>query len=357
MKRITLKKQFVLLALLWIISLGVYWNEHRRGGDFQIGQEFLKGLDITQIDKLVMRDNSGKEMIFKRMGEGFVMENLYNYPAHHGRLNDILFDLSKIVVSAKVSSDKDRHLRYSVASDKGKQTFELYDRRGQLMVKFYVGEEYKPVGRYIRKEGDDSTYVTQGGITIEFDEERYIQKTVINFDNKLLKSVKGTDYQIDRKIVKKIKEDGKEEEVEENQLLNGPIENVNQYDVTLFMRNLSNIAFDKVYVTGTKELENLPWNPHFLTLTLSDSRKIVIKGALKENGLYFTLSEESLLLPLHLPNDAPSEEIKKADEYFKLQKEISDFNLFHQNWIYQMLEGKTKILTKTYNDFLKKENQ
>jgi len=152
---------------LFVLSLWVHHLEHKRPEGIVLGQEFLPGLNVENISKIVLESDQGKEkLVFNRAMEddSFVLENFDEYPVENSKLNDFLYKMGSITVASVIKSDEKVQKDLKVSEKDYENKISFYDSKGEKVVQFYVGKSGKPKGSYIRNADKNETYLSENAL-------------------------------------------------------------------------------------------------------------------------------------------------------------------------------------------------
>ena len=124
-----LKNLSILTGILFIISIFVFVNENKRGTDLLSGSDYIKGLDVTKVEKIVLNFKEKEKLILKREGDRFVLENHKSYPAASDKVNDLIYKIASIQVDKKVASgvDEEDLKKYELDEKSRHYAIELFD--------------------------------------------------------------------------------------------------------------------------------------------------------------------------------------------------------------------------------------
>ena len=340
-----LKTLSIFTGILFAISIFVYMNENRRGTDLLTGSDYVKGLDISKIQKISLSFEKGKKITLSRDSNRFVLENHKFYPAKTDKVNHLIYKIASIQVREKVVSrpDEDDLKKYELDKDKRKYLVELYDNDGKKTVSFRVGKSYKGKGNYLFKENKEEIYLSQ--------ENLLLNSSYKDFVNTILLEVRDTDIEkvsitTDKtlEIVKKDKEFVVESPSDKK---------YKKEKATEFAKSFSSIQFDDFYSLTEPKIQGLNFDKD---IKINLKNKLIYKVSLAKE------KDEHFVKLLALLEEAPSqfvvkqddgkEELQKIEDVIKAQEDAQKINLEKGAWIYKVNKSVYEKLAKDSKFFL-----
>ena len=149
-----LKTLSILTTVLFVVSVFIHIHENRRGTDLLSGSDYIKGLDIEKVNRIVLSFQNDKQIVLTRSSNKFILENFNSYPASTEKINDLIYKISNIQVKEKVSSNVDEEdlAKWELDNKSKKYLVEFFDNDGNKTVSFRVGKSNKGRGNYLYKE-------------------------------------------------------------------------------------------------------------------------------------------------------------------------------------------------------------
>ena len=128
-----LKTLSIATGILFVISIVVFINENRRGTDLLSGSDYIKGLDVGKVQKMVLSFKTEKKITFTRDANRFVLEDHKSYPAASDKVNDLIYKIASIRVKEKILSnaEEDDLKKYELDKQSRPYLIELYDNDGK----------------------------------------------------------------------------------------------------------------------------------------------------------------------------------------------------------------------------------
>ena len=117
-------------------------------------------------------------------GENFVLEDHYSYPASNEKINDLLYKISNIQVTQKVTEKKSSHKKFELTEDKSQIRVSGFDRTGSKTFDFLVGKKKRFNGNFIRFADKDPVYLSDKALYISGEKDAYIESDLINLEEK-----------------------------------------------------------------------------------------------------------------------------------------------------------------------------
>lgn len=308
-----LKTLSLVTSVLFLISIVVYVNENRRGTDLLSGSDYIKGLDINRVQKIVLSFDKEKQIALTRDSNKFVLENYKLYPAATNKVNDLIYKIASIQVREKVAVgvDEEALKKYELGRQNRKYFVELYDENGKRTVAFRVGKKHKGKGNYLFKEGASDVYLSQDNLWLNSSYKDFINTALLSLDKeeveKILLGKGDNDEVIEEKKVKKIAE------------------------------KFSNIHFTDFYAVTEPRVQSIKFDKNI---------KIQLKNKLVYNLSLAEDKDEHLLKLNAFLEDVPSqfvvgrddskEELQKIEDVIKAQGDAQRVNSERAAWVYKL---------------------
>jgi hypothetical protein len=335
----------ILTVVLFILSLGVYYQENKKGTDLVAGSDFIKGLDVSRIHKLVISFYGDKKIILTRDGNRFMLENHKSYPAASNKVNDLLFKIANLQVKEKVGEGTtEAELgKYQLTDIDRKYKIEIFDNNDKKTISFKVGKQFKNKGNFLQKDGSEEVYLSQNSLWLNSSYKDFVDMVLLGVkDDKIERvSIKGN------KKLEIIKEN-------ENFKVSGVKEDkLKEEKVKDYVKSFKNIRFTRFYTHSDKEVQNLKFDTD---INIELKNKIVYKLSLaSKNDKYFAKINA-------LTNEIPDNVVVKKDDGLDKLMNIEEMinakgnaqaiNLEKGNWIYEIDKSTKEKIVKDSNYFL-----
>ena len=241
-------------GFLFVISLGVFYMENRKGVDLVEGSDYIKGLDVEKINKISLSFTGDKSLTFERDGTKFVISNHKAYPASTKKINDLIYKIASLQVKEKVASKpSEKDLEEYELNPKSRRYFiEIYDNSGAKTVSFFVGKSQKNRGNYLYKEEGDAVYLSRETIDLDSSHQDFLDIVLIDIKKDEIESVELETDDID--VIELVKKDKK------FSLVKPPKKDFKEEEVEEYFGNFSNLRLDGFYKHDEKEVQVLSFD-------------------------------------------------------------------------------------------------
>lgn len=154
-----MKKNLLYLFLLLLVGAGVYFyifkDKDRTFSEEEINFTIK---DTSSVGRIFMTRNNGQFIDLTRTKNGWITNNLY--PSRISTVNYLLRVLYKQVARYPVAEKQHNHIVKSMSGNSVK--VEVYDLKGNVMTKFYVGpDDEKAFGTFLFHEGAKRIFFVQ----------------------------------------------------------------------------------------------------------------------------------------------------------------------------------------------------
>ena len=339
-----LKNLSILTGFLFIISIVVFINENKRGTDLLSGSDYIKGLDVSKIQKIVLSFKKDEKIILSRDGNRFLLENHKSYPAASDKVNDLIYKIASIQVEKKVASDvKEADLKKYELDEKTRHyAIELFDNDNKKTVFFRVGKRDKGKA-YLFKVGEKDVYLSKDNVWINSSYQNFIDTNLANIKNdEIEKIILNSNIQIE--IIKKDKDF----------IVEKPAKNsFKKEKVEEYSKNFTFLGFDDFYshddpkvqsINFIKKVEIQLKNKLIYEINLAKYKKdyfAKISAKIKEAGQSFVVQK-----------DDGEEKLKNIGNVIEAKTSAQQFNLEKGPWIYKIDKSLYDKLIKHSKFFL-----
>ncbi len=285
-----LKTLVISTVSLFMISLIIFFNENKRGSDLVSGSEFIKGLDVSKIHKIVLTGTENKKVVLIRDNDRFLVENKKGYFASSDKINDVVYKIASLQVREKVSekSNEEDLKKYQLDPNSRSYLVEVFDNDDKKTVSFSVGKNYKGKGNYLIKSSSDDIYLSQTPFGIELDTSFYINSNLISLNKNEIEKIEIKDskneFLINASGEKITLEGVKKKKVKEEKLKE-------------CLDAFSSVKFKDFYNSSDEKVRDLQFNK---------TSRIHLK-----NGLIYALSFSKLKDDIYVKVNALTNEIPK----------------------------------------------
>lgn len=340
-----LKTLSIATAVLLIISIFVFINENKRGTDLLSGSDYIKGLDIEKIQKIILTLKDDKKIVLTRDAQRFILENRKSYPAATDKVNDLIYKIASIQVDHKITSaaSDDDLKQYGLDDQSKKYLVELFDNDNKKTVAFRVGRDDKTKGNYLYREGKQEVYLSQNNLRINSSYKDFISTVLLDIKKDDIEQIK---LQANTKIELTKKDQGFVLVAPANKKLKK--EKAEEY-----AQSFSSLTFDDYY-THTE--------PTVQALTFDKDIKIQLKNKLIYKVSLAKTKQDHFIKLNVLVNEIPKrvvvrkddgkEKLQNIEKMMKAQGDAHRINREKGNWIYKVDQSVYEKLAKDLKFFL-----
>ena len=340
-----LKTLSLTTAVLFVISIVVFMNENRRGTDLLSGSDYIKGLDVEKVQKIVLTFKDAKKLSLSRDAQRFVLENRKSYPAAGDKINDLIYKIASIQVNKKVtSSASDDDLKKYELDDKSrKYVIEIFDNDGKKTVAFRVGKSEKGKGNYLYKEGKQEVYLSQNNLLINSSYKDFINTVLLDIKKDDINQIK---LQSDTKIelVKKDKE---------FVMATPKRKNFKKDKVQEYLQSFSSLTFEDYYAHAEPDVQALNFNKD---IKIHLKNKLIYKVSLakkkEDHFLKLNVLVDEIPKQVVVRKDDGKEKLQSIEDIIKAQGDANRINQEKGNWIYEVDKSVYEKLAKNLKFFL-----
>ena len=340
----SLKNLSILTGILFVISILVFLNENKRGTDLLTGSDYVKGLDVTKVQKIVLNFKDKDELILSREGERFVLENHKSYPAASDKVNDLIYKIASIQVDKKIASGvKEEDLKKYELDEKSRQfAIELFDNDNKKTVSFRVGKSDKGKS-YLFKEGETDVYLSRSNVFFNSSHKHFVNTVLINVKSDDIAKIdlksnigieivkEGEDFVIAKPANKKFKKEKAKE----------------------YSQNFTVVRFDDFYAPNEAEVQRLRFTKK-IKLQLGNKLVYEIDLAKKKKDHFIKIRAgiEAENREIVLKKDDGEQKLKDVGNVIEAQGIAQRFNLEKGRWVYKISESLYEKLVKNSKFFL-----
>ena len=324
-----LKTLSILTSVLFIISILVFVNENKRGTDLLAGSDYIKGLDINKVQKIVLSYKDSKKIILTKDSNRFVLENYKSYPTDTLKVNDLIYKIASIQVKEKITSNanEDDLKKFELDEKSRKYLIELFDNNGRKTVSFSVGKSQKGKGNYLLKDGTNEVYFSNSNLLINSSYKHFVNTVLLDINKSDIEQIKlisdkeiefikkDTKFVIERPKNNKFKEEKAEE----------------------YAKNFSSLKFNDFFTHADNEVQSLAFDKD---IKIQLKNKLVYKVGLAKNKDKYFVKLNALVdeIPrqITVSKDDGREKLQSIDDMVKAQGDAHRINIEKGNWIYKV---------------------
>ena len=343
-----LKTLSLLTGGLFVLSLLVFVNETKRGTDLLQGSDYIKGLDVGKIQKMVLHvkeDQQDKTIVLLREGRMFVLENHKSYPAASDKVNDLIYKIASIEVKEKVAegvSEEDLS-KYELDEKSRKYLIEIFDNDGNKTVAFRVGKEHKGKGNFLYREGRGEVYLSRSRV--------WVNSSYKDFINTMLVDIKQEE-------IEQIRLKGKREIIlakrDEGFVVEGPrSKQFKQEKVKEYAKGLSSLRFEDFYPHSEASVRSLSFDRE-VKVQLKNKLVYKMNLAKKDQDYFVKLNALVNEIPKQVVvrKEDGKERMQDIERMIEAQGDARRINRERGSWVYRVDKSTYEKLVKEPKFFL-----
>jgi len=153
------RSQQILLGVLVLqIILGgvVFWPREVAPAS---GEPLFPDLVAEDIVALTVEDNTGEQIVLRKVGEAWVMPEAGDYPAQDAKITPVLEKLAALSTSSVVARTEASHTQLQVSEETFQRRIDFETATGETHT-LYLGSAPRYTATHFRIEGESETYLT-----------------------------------------------------------------------------------------------------------------------------------------------------------------------------------------------------
>lgn len=341
----SLKTLSACTSILFIISIFVFIQENKRGTDLLSGSDYIKGLDINKIQKIVLRFKDDKKITLSRDSNKFVLEDHKSYPAATVKVNDLIYKIASIQVKEKVADGaSEEDLKRYELDEKGKHyQIELYDDHDKKTISFRVGKSPKGNGHYLFREDKKDVYLSQSNLWINSSYKDFINTVLLKVKKENISQVhleSDTSIQLAKKENKFVIESHNNKKLKD--------EKANEY-----VDNISDINFEDYFAYSDPKVQGLNFD-NIIKIQLNNNLIYRLSLAKNKDSYYAKLNAlvEDTQTQFVISKDDGKDKLKNIEDVIKAQSEAQRVNMEKGNWVFKVDKSIYEKLVKDSSYFM-----
>lgn len=187
-------KTLTYILVLGVLGFGVWFFLFKDKDLFAVDEAGFQIKDVSEIEKIYLADKKGKSIKLHKSDNGWIVND--SFKALNGMVNTLLTTFKDQEAAFPVPDQAHNSVVKTLAANSVK--VEVYDARGNVMRKFYVGgQAHNDMGTYMLVEGAKRPYVVQipvfrGYVTSRYSTEilDWRDRNIVNIPADELESVK-----------------------------------------------------------------------------------------------------------------------------------------------------------------------
>jgi hypothetical protein len=184
-----------LLGLLLVLIFMSYLVIDNKASEIDTEQKLIPELEshINDIDTIILSKNNQKVSLSKKLGSWRVTE-VDGFLADTNQVASLLLGLRKMKLKEKKTKNPDNFAKLSLAEsgNNAATIIKLYKGASEI-ANISIGKEaLRSQGAYVRKNSENQSWLSDGLLTVNLDAFSWIFKTIVDVDNRKIKSIKFT---------------------------------------------------------------------------------------------------------------------------------------------------------------------
>jgi hypothetical protein len=145
----------VVLVLQIALAVVLFWPRQPAAA---IGEPLFVGLEVDQVIRLTLSDETGETVQLSRSGAAWVLPDAGNYPVTEGMVPDLLSKIGALKASRPVAVTEDSHARLKVAEGQFASRVEMLLQDNSLRT-LYVGTSPSYGATHVRVANQNEVYL------------------------------------------------------------------------------------------------------------------------------------------------------------------------------------------------------
>ena len=342
----SVKHLSLITVALFAASLTTFYYENKRGTDLLSGSDYIKGLDVEKIQKIVVNFKNDKKIIFNKDANKFLIENHKNYPASTEKINDLIYKMASIQVKEKIESNaSDSDLKkYELGPKSYHYLVELYDRKGDKKLAFRVGKTYRNRGNFLYKEDHSEIYLSNSPVWISDSHKNYITKSFLKIKTDTIQKIT-----LKSNILMEF------EKKEQNFVAVRPKKNKFKADkISEYAKVVGEINLSDYHAPTESDVRSLKYK-HELSIQL-DTKLLYKVSLANKNKKYFAkvhASASEIPSNIVLDSNDNKEKLEDIGNLFDAKTQVQNFNQIAARWVYQISKDDYEKIAKKSSYFRK----
>ena len=339
-----LKTLGITTAVLFVCSLMVYFYENSRSTGLISGSDYIKGLDIANIHKIILVPGKNEEISFVRDRDKFLISSHKSYPASNVKINDLIYKIASIQIKEKITKNPSEEdvKKYQLDKENKSYQIRIFDNNKKETVSFFVGKSHKEKGNYLYKKADGGIYLSNAPISFSSSYKDFIDKDLLTLKTKEIEKI----HFVSDKKVELVKKDDKYQMVT-------PKSRFKEDKVENYFKNFNSLKFKEYFKHDETEVSALAFKKD---IKVQLKNKLIYKlGLATKNKKYFIKINalvDDLPRQIVLKGKENKEELQQIEAMMNVQGAAQKINLEKGSWVYLVDKDIYEKLVKNYRDFL-----
>ncbi len=340
----SIKNLAIMTFSLFLVSIGVYYNENYRSSGLVSGSYFIKGLDLNKVYKISLTHNKDKVTTFTKDGSRFVLESHKSYPARVDKVNDLIYQIASVQVSEKIKSNarEEDFKKYGLDKASKRYKVDIFDKENQKIQSFLVGNKFKNKGHYLFKEGGKDIYLSKGAVWLESNHTDFIQTHLMKVDEKNVDIVSL-----------KSKEEVKIKQEEDKFSLILPEKSADEAKLRNYVSGFKQARFEDFFSVDDPKVKSVNFEKS-LAVKLKNKLSYQVQIGEQEGKYYVRASALASEIPnqVTIDQNADKKDLQAVEDIIQAKQEAERFNLEKGMWVYLVDKNNYQKLVKNVSEFM-----
>lgn len=196
--------QKVILALTVVIvavTLLLYQNQEKSGGEKFTPVKLFKDLDISKIGQLEIKTKDEPISITKTGDDAWGLASRGGYPVDAEKFRKLVFAIKGLEAADRMTEATDKYDRLGVGEKPESGQVRLLDSAGKELAGLIVGKEREgkpsqeggfagPSGQYVRVAGNPAVYKIKESIQVESQPTQWLQREIVKVEENNLQEIR-----------------------------------------------------------------------------------------------------------------------------------------------------------------------
>ena len=295
------------------------------------------------VAKVTIQAGDGNVVLTRMSPETWIAPDHYEYPAASEKINRLVRQLNDMRLIEAKTSNQERFSRLEVedlGDDSNSRLIRLEDDQGNIVAEVIIGKRLfrltgtQPTGTYIRRLGEDQSWLASGGFELDPDVQTWLEQLVVEVPGEQVKRIEiipdeGEGYVASR----------------DEQAGNLVLENLAEGETPNEESDLSQLesAMNSVRFASVKPKSEVEWpgKPHVAKVTTFSGMDLTVELTLIDDEPWAAFSAKSVVLPA---GETIADDVKQ---------EVESINNRTRGWVYQINQSMFQRLTKPRDSWVK----
>lgn len=183
-----------LLVFQLVIGAGLFWNQ--QAGQHTVPQGSLLSMSAARVDRLVVKDNEGREVTLRKSDAAWQLENLFALPADLNKVEPLLSKLENLKQDWPVTTTEESHDRFEVSDEVFQRHLRAFEG-DQAVADIYLGTSPGFRSVHVRRSGDDAVYaVSLNTFDLPVEPSDWLDQSLLSMKD--ISWIEGPDYRLQK---------------------------------------------------------------------------------------------------------------------------------------------------------------